>query len=113
MPLGPAQSSKKSSQNRVRMANRFGTDLPFSPTNVKAPPAAAVVEPVESVAPGGADAASSLAFARSAYDRIASGPAWQRSSQHRRSLLGLQTEKTNVDEKCRLQLRPLFDWGMK
>ena len=79
--------------NRVRMASRFGADLPSSPTLRTAPPAAAVTEPLDPVASGDADAASSLAFSLSSYDRIASGPAWQRFSQHTRLLLGLQRGK--------------------
>ena len=48
MPLGPAQSSKKSSQNRVRMARRLGADLQVSPPHLSIPlAAAAAVEAVE------------------------------------------------------------------
>ena len=83
MPLGPAQSSKKSSMKRVRMARRLGPDLPVPPSHFTAPPAAAAAaEAVELVAPG-PDAASCDSVGPPSHARKASGPAWHRGCQNK------------------------------
>lgn len=71
MPLGPAQSSKKSSMNRVRMANRLEATVPVSRSLRIPSPAGAVASatgPVELVAPSSVDdesARSDVTFSRS------------------------------------------------
>lgn len=79
MPLCLAQSSKKSSQNLVRMANRRSAPLHFlSPVAGASGAGCAADVEAASAAAAAAAFSSSLTFCRSSYASIASGPAWSR-----------------------------------